>query len=596
MPGPGDRGGKKERPRDARGTLRRIAGYLTAYRWPVLAFLLCSFLSNAGNLLGPRFAGKAIGLAEEGFRQGPGHVDMDGVARYALLMLACYGGGQIMNFLVHTGMMRVGRRVARRLRQDVFDKLMALPVGYFDRHQAGDIISRVSYDVDVVCTSLSTDVIQILTSAVTVAGSFVMMCLISPPLVLCMAATIPASILFTRYMGKKTRPLYARRSAAYGEMNGFAEEMFAGQRTILAYAQEERVCGQFSAVNRAAAQAYRDADGMGMTMGPTVGMISNFGLAAIGLGGSILYMLGAVGLEQISSFVLYSRKFSGPINEISNIINEIFSALAASERVFRLLDEPEEAKDAPGAAELKPGASHVRAEGVSFGYVPGRTVLHGLNFEAKPGQTIAIVGPTGAGKTTVINLLMRFYDPDRGCIYVDGRENRAYTMDSLRRGYAMVLQDTWVFQGTIFDNIAYGKENASMEEVVRAARAARIHGAIMRLPQGYNTVITEDGGSISKGQKQLLTIARAMLYDTDMLILDEATSNVDTNTERQVQKAIRSLMAGKTCFVIAHRLSTIQNADHILVVDQGGVVEQGAHRELMERRGAYYEMYASQFG
>ena len=325
-------------------------------------------------------------------------------------------------------------------------------------------------------------------------------------------------------------------------------------------------------------------------------MISNFGLAAIGLGGSILYMLGAVGLEQISSFVLYSRKFSGPINEISNIINEIFSALAASERVFRLLDEPEEAKDAPGAAELEPGASHVRAEGVSFGYVPGRTVLHGLNFEAKPGQTIAIVGPTGAGKTTVINLLMRFYDPDRGCIYVDGRENRAYTMDSLRRGYAMVLQDTWVFQGTIFDNIAYGKENASMEEVVRAARAARIHGAIMRLPQGYNTVITEDGGSISKGQKQLLTIARAMLYDTDMLILDEATSNVDTNTERQVQKAIRSLMAGKTCFVIAHRLSTIQNADHILVVDQGGVVEQGAHRELMERRAAYYAMYASQFG
>ena len=596
MPGPGDRGGKKERPRDTRGTLRRVIKYLMAYRWLVLVLLLCAFLSNIGNLLGPRFAGKAIGLAEEGFRQGPGHVDMDGVVRCALLMLACYGGGQIMSFLVHIGMMRVGRRVARKLRQDVFDKLMALPVGYFDRHQAGDIISRVSYDVDVVCTSLSTDVIHILTSTVTVAGSFVMMCLISPPLVLCMAATIPASILFTRYMGRKTRPLYARRSAAYGEMNGFAEEMFTGQRTILAYAQEGRVCGEFSDVNRAAAEAYREADGHGMTMGPTVGMISNFGLAAIGLGGSILYMLGVVGLEQISSFVLYSRKFSGPINEISNIINEIFSALAASERVFRLLDETEEVKDVYGAAELKPGASHVRAEDVSFGYVPGRTVLRNLSFEARPGQTIAIVGPTGAGKTTVINLLMRFYDPDRGCIYVDGRENRAYTLDSLRRGYAMVLQDTWVFRGTIFDNIAYGKENASMDEVVRAAKAAHIHGYIMRLPRGYNTVITEDGGGISKGQKQLLTIARAMLYDTDMLILDEATSNVDTNTERQVQKAIRSLMAGKTCFVIAHRLSTIQNADHILVVDHGGVVEQGTHQELMARRGAYYEMYASQFG
>ena len=596
MPGPGDRGGKKEKPRDAKGALLRVVRYLMAYRWQVALFLLCALLSNLGNLMGPRFAGKAIGLAEEGYRLGPGMVDMAGVTRYALLMLACYGAGSLMSFLVSIGMMRVGRRVGRKLRQDVFDKLMALPVGYFDRHQAGDIISRVSYDVDVVCTCLSTDVIQILTSTVTVAGSFAMMCVISPPLVLCMAATIPASILFTRHMSKKTRPLYARRSAAYGEMNGFAEEMFAGQRTILAYAQEGRVCDDFSRINRAAAEAYRNADGMGMTMGPTVGMISNFGLAAIGLGGSILYMLGVVGLEQISSFVLYSRKFSGPINEISNIINEIFSALAASERVFRLLDEPEQVKDVYGAAQLENCRGHVQAQQVSFGYVPGRTVLHALSFDARPGQTVAIVGPTGAGKTTIISLLMRFYDPQEGFIYVDGTENRAYAMDSLRRGYAMVLQDTWVFRGTIFDNIAYGKQDATMDEVVAAAKAARIHSYIMRLPQGYHTVITEDGGNISKGQKQLLTIARAMLYDTNMLILDEATSNVDTNTERQVQKAIRSLMAGKTCFVIAHRLSTIQNADHILVVDHGDVVEQGTHQQLMARKGFYYQLYASQFG
>ena len=595
MPGPRDRGKVKERPKDTRGTLRRIIKYLMEYRWLVLLFLLCAFLSNIGNLLGPRFAGEAIGVAEAGFKRGPGNVDMALVLHYALLMLICYVGSNIMSFLVHIGMMRVGRRVARNMRRDVFNKLMTLPVGYFDQHQAGDIISRVSYDIDVVCTSLSTDVIQILTSLVTVIGSFIMMCTISIPLVLCMAVTIPASIVFTRRMSRKTRPLYAKRSAAYGEMNGFAEEMFTGQKTILAYAQEERVCEDFSKINRKAAEAYRDADSLGMTMGPTLSMITNFGLAAIGMGGAILYMLNIVGLKQISSFVLYSRKFSGPISEISNIINEIFSALAASERVFRLLDEPEEAKDLYGARELDGCQGHVRAEDVSFGYVPDKPVLHHLHLEAKPGQTVAIVGPTGAGKTTIINLLMRFYDPNEGCIYVDGTENRAYTMDSLRRAYAMVLQDTWVFHGTIFENIAYGKENASMEEVVAAARAARIHGYIMRLPQGYHTVISEDGGNISKGQKQLLTIARAMLYNTNMLILDEATSNVDTNTERQVQKAIRSLMAGKTSFVIAHRLSTIQNADHILVVDHGDVVEQGTHEELMLQKGFYYKLYASQF-
>ncbi len=595
MPGPGDRGKAKEKPKDAKGALRRILQYLLVYKWIILLLLLLTFASNIGNLLGPRFAGKAIGEAEAGFKLGIGMINMTTVKHYALLMLIVYIGSSLLNFTVNISMMRVGRRVARNMRRDVFNKLMTLPVGYFDRNQAGDIISRVSYDIDVVALSLSTDVIHILTSLVTVIGSFIMMCTISLPLVLCMIFTIPASILFTRSMSKKTRPRYARRSAAYGEMNGFAEEMFTGQKTILAYAHEDQVCDQFSQINRAAAEAYKNADSLGMTMGPTIGMISNFGLAAIGMGGAVLYLLKIVGLEQISSFVLYSRKFSGPINEISNIINEIFSALAASERIFRLLDEPEEARDIYDAARLEDCRGQVEASHVNFGYLPGKTILHDLNLEAKPGQTIAIVGPTGAGKTTIINLLMRFYDPDAGQILVDGRENRAYTMESLRKAYAMVLQDTWVFNGTIFDNIAYGKENATMDEVIAAAKAARIHGYIMRLPNGYKTVISEDGGNISKGQKQLLTIARAMLYDNNMLILDEATSNVDTNTERQVQKAIRSLMKGKTSFVIAHRLSTIQNADRILVVDHGDVVEQGTHEELMLQKGFYYKLYASQF-
>ena len=585
----------KKKPKDTRGTLIRIAKYLSDYLWIVILLVALSFLSNLGNLMGPRFAGKAIGIAEEGFRRGAGQVDMDAVIHYALLMALFYAGSNILNFLVRIWMTRVGRRVARNMRRDVFHKLQRMPVSYFDRKQAGDIISRVSYDVDVVSMSLSTDVIQIIVSSVTVVGSFVMMVVISPPLVLCMLFTIPASIFFTRYMSKKTRPLYAKRSAAYGSMNGFAEEMFTGQKTILAYANEDIITERFSKINREAAEAYRNADSMGMRMGPTIGMINNIGLAAIGMGGAVLYLLNIVGLGQISSFVLYSRKFSGPINEISNIVNEIFSALAAAERVFQLLDEPEETADLPEARPLTDCRGRVELQDVSFGYMAEKTVLHHLSLEAKPGQTVAIVGHTGAGKTTIINLLMRFYDAQQGLILVDEKEYRQYTLDSLRRNYAMVLQDTWLFRGTIFDNIAYGKENASTEEVVAAAKAARIHNYIMRLPQGYNTVISEDGGNISKGQKQLLTIARAMLYNTNMLILDEATSNVDTNTERQVQRAIRSLMQGKTSFVIAHRLSTVQNADKILVVDHGDVVEQGTHQELMASKGYYYRLYASQF-
>ena len=581
---------KAEKPRDARGTLIRTLRYMVNYRYLVLFLLVCTVASNVGNLLGPSFAGKAIGAAV-----GPGQVDFVTVSHYAKYMLAAYLFSNIMSFLVNQGMMLTGRRVANQMRRDVFNKLMVLPVSYFDRNQAGDIISRVSYDIDVVTTSLSSDLVQIMTSIVTVVGSFLMMCIISPPMTVILFVTVPLAVCFTRYMGKRTRPLYSRRSAAYGEMNGYVEEMFSGQKTILAYAYENDVCEEFSGINHKAADAYCAADTVGMTTGPTVNLINNLGLSLIGLLGAVLYMFGLTGMEQISAFVLYSRKFSGPINEIANIINEIYSALAAAERVFTLLDQPEEPADLPDAEVLSDVKGKVEAEHVSFGYLPGRTILHDLNLKAEPGQTVAIVGHTGAGKTTIINLLMRFYDVDAGEIRVDDKELHHLTRSSLRRAYAMVLQDTWVFQGTIFDNIAYGKEGATREEVVAAAKAARIHDYIMRLPDGYDTVISEDGGNISKGQKQLLTIARAMLYDTQMLILDEATSNVDTNTEQKVQKAMQELMRGKTSFVIAHRLSTIQNADKILVMEHGDVMEQGTHEELMARKGVYYKLYASQF-
>lgn len=581
----------RKKPKDTKGTIRRLLSYIGQYKLVLgIVFLLC-FISNILALLGPGLAGSAINAAAAG----AGKVDFERVFYYAKRMLLCYVLSSLLTISINIAMVYVSKWIARKLRKDVFDKLMRLPVGYFDRNAAGDIISRVSYDIDVVSTCLSTDLVQILTSLVTVAGSFGMMVYLSPLLSLIVVVTIPTAVIYTTRMRTITQPRFVKRSQNYGIMNGFVEEMFSGQKTINAYAYENQVAEKFKQINQNAAEAYYDADYYGVSMGPSVGFINNLGLSLIAVFGSFLYMGEMISLGQISSFVLYSRKFSGPINEIANIMNELYSALAAAERVFALLEEEEEQKDCEWAAELTDVQGNVELRNVFFGYEKEKTIIHNLNLTADAGKLIAIVGPTGAGKTTIINLLMRFYDVEAGSILVEGTDIREYTRGSLRRAYAMVLQDTWVFKGTIFENIAYGKEGATMAEVVAAAKAAHIHAFIMRLPKGYDTVISEDGGNISKGQKQLLTIARAMLYDAKMLILDEATSNVDTSTERKIQKAMRELMRGKTCFVIAHRLSTIQNADHILVIDHGDVVEQGNHESLMQQKGFYYKLYAAQF-
>ena len=584
-------GSVRENPKDTRGALLRMLKYLGTYKFLLALIILLSIGGNVLALLGPVFAGKAINEAAAG----AGKVNFERVYYYAKRMLLCYLLSSAVTFSISIIMMYVSKWIAGKMRKDVFDKLMKLPVGYFDVNQAGDIISRVSYDIDVVGTCLATDVVQIINSLVTVTGSFVMMVIISPLLSVIALITVPLAIFYTSRMRRITQPRFSKRSKVYGKMNGFVEEMFSGQKTINAYAYENGVNDHYDVINHEAADAYYDAEYYGVTMGPSVGAINNIGLALVGILGSALYLLEKINLGQISSFILYTRKFSGPINEIANIVNELYSALAAAERVFTLLDEPEEVADAADAEVLADVRGHVEMKNVSFGYVPEKTILHDLSLDAHAGKLVAIVGPTGAGKTTIINLLMRFYDVNSGEIFVDEKETRSLTRRSLRGAYAMVLQDTWVFEGTIFENIAYGKENATMEEVVRAAKAAHIHKFITCLPQGYRTVISADGGNISKGQKQLLTIARAMLYDAKMLILDEATSNVDTETERQIQKAMRELMAGKTCFVIAHRLSTIKNANHILVLNQGDVVESGKHEELMARKGFYYDLYAAQF-
>ena len=581
----------EHKPKDGKKALRRILSYVKEFRILIVFALILSFSANILSLIGPSLAGKAINEAAAG----AGKVDFSRVLYYVKYMLLVYVSSSLISLGISIMMTMVAKYTARKLRKECFEKLSRLPVSFFDRNQAGDIISRVSYDVDVVSASIQTDIVAIMTSFTTVIGSLVMMLRISPALAAIVLVTIPVSVSYTVYIKKKTRPLFIKRSKSYGFMNGFVEEMFSGEKTIQAYAYEDQVCENFAKVNGEAASAYYNADSRGVAIGPSMGMINNMSLGLIATLGSFLFMGGRVTLGQISSFILYSRKFSGPINEIANIMNEIFSALSASERIFNLLDESEEVEDTENAVELSDVRGDVRFEDVSFGYEKGKTILHDLSFAADAGRLIAIVGPTGAGKTTMINLLMRFYDCDSGQILVDGRNEKDYTRSSLRSAYAMVLQDTWLFRGTVYENIAYGAENATMEDVVRVAKKAHIHPFIMRLPNGYDTVISEDGGNISKGQKQLLTIARAMLYDSKMLILDEATSNVDTSTEREIQAAMLELMKGKTCFVIAHRLSTIQNADNILVLDHGDVVEQGTHRQLMDKKGFYYKLYASQY-
>lgn len=586
-----NKSGKYEKPRDRKGTILRLLEYMMQYKLLLGLALGLTIVSNLLSLVGPMLSGYAIDAIEPG----AGRVAFERVFYYAGLMVLFYIASSVLSYLQAVLMIHISRKVVYRMRKDVFDRLMDLPVGYFDTHQTGDIISRISYDIDTVNTSLSNDLVQILTTMITVAGALAMMILISPRLVLIFAFTVPLSFVLTKIITGKTRPLFRLRSRKLGELNGFVEEMISGQKTLKAYYQEKNTIEQFDARNEEAVETYYKAEYYGSVVGPAVNFINNLSLSLISVFGALLYLAGQMTIGNISSFILYSRKFSGPINEAANILSELQSALAAAERVFGMIDELPEKPDVPEAVVLESTEGNVVLKDVTFGYYKDNPIIKNLNLQAHKGKLIAIVGPTGAGKTTLINLLMRFYDAQAGMIQVDGHDIQKVTRSSLRNKYAMVLQDTWLFRGTIYENIAYGKKDATMEEVVKAAKASRIHSCIMHLPKGYDTMLTDDGTNISKGQKQLLTIARAMLLDADMLIFDEATSNVDTRTEKQIQQAMRELMEGKTCFVIAHRLSTIQNADEILVVNHGKIVEQGDHQTLMERKGFYYNMYCAQW-
>lgn len=581
----------QKRPKDTKGTLIKLYKTLLPFKVLIIFVVVLSIFSCVLSLLGPYFCGEAINEVEKG----PGMIDFSIVWKWAVMMLVSYLFSEVVYLTINLIMVSVSKKTGYILRKECFEKLHRLPVSVFDDNSAGDILSRISYDVDVVATSIQTDISQIITTIITVLGSFFMMLKISLPLSCITMVTLPVTIIYTIHIKGITRPLYSKRSEKYGEMNGFVEEMFSGEKTIQAYSYEENVSKEYAKINKEASDAYFNADVRGVTIGPTMGMMNNLSLALNGMIGSILYMFSFATLGQLSSFILYSRKFAGPINELSNIMNEIFSALSAAERIYSFLGMKEDPEDAPDAIELTSGEGRVELRDVSFSYSPEKEILHSVSFSTEKGKTLAIVGETGAGKTTIINLLMRFYRPQGGKILIDGIDSAKLTDRSLRSQFAMVLQDTWLFRGTVLENIAYGREDATREDVVEAAKKAGIHHFITTLEKGYDTVISENGGNISKGQKQLLTIARAFLSKAPVLILDEATSNVDTSTEKKVQEAMTALMKGRTAIVIAHRLSTIENADEIIVMSHGSVVEKGTHSSLLEKKGAYYNLYRSQF-
>ena len=550
-----------------RHILRRLARFLRPYGIRILVILAVMLAANLLALAAPLLSGwamDAIGIEAGG-------VDFAGVFHNCAGMALCYALSALLNYVIAAQLIKVGQAVSHDLRKAAFDHMTELPVGYFDTHPAGDLISRICYDVDTVNATISTDMLQLCTSALTVVGSFIMLLIISPRLTGVFFVTVPLSVVLARFQMKRIHPLFRLRSKELGKLNGFAEERMGQQQAIRTYGVEAADQRQFETYNEKASSAYYEADRASAALGPSVNFINNFSLAAISVFGALLYLGGGLTLGSLSSFVLYSRKFSGPIREAANLLSELQASAAAAERVLDLLDERPEAGDPADAVPAEGLRGDITFDHVDFGYDPERPVLRDFTASVPAGCLAAVVGPTGAGKTTLVSLLLRFYEPQKGSITIDGVPVSLYSRDGLRRRLALVLQ------------------------IVEAAKAARIHRFITSLPEGYDTVLTDEGAGISKGQRQLLAIARCLLTDADIVILDEATSNVDTETEGEIGLAMEHLRQGRTCFVIAHRLATIRNADCILVLNQGGVAEQGTHDELLAAGGIYAAMYAAQW-
>lgn len=567
---------------------KRLWDYLMRYKVKLILAIILTIVSNAFSLIGPYLTGLTIGAMENG-------VNFDLVFLYGGLMLMFYVLSATLLYIISRVMIDISKSVVFQMRQDLFEKLNRLPIKYFDDHQTGDIIAKMSYDIDTINQSLAGDVIVLMTSILTITISLSVMIATAPLLVLIFTVTIPIAIILTTVLSKIVKKRFRERNQKLGEMNGYAEEMITGHQSVKSYVLESTVINDFEDINQKASKKSYAAGYYATAVMPSVGFINNLSMALVGVFGGILYVSNMMTLAILTTFTLYSRRFSGPINQLSGLFAEIQSALSASERVFSVLDVEEEVKDIDNATSYDNEGGHMMLSDVSFSYDEEHEVLTNINVEAPKGDVVAIVGPTGSGKTTLVNLLMRFYDPKQGGISLDGKPILSFKRDSLRKAFSMILQDSWVFYGSIYENIAYGNDHVTKKDIIEAAKAAHIHDYIMSLDEGYDTILKHDGNTLSKGQKQLIVIARAMLSKTNMLILDEATSNVDTQTEIKIHQAMRKLMKDKTTFVIAHRLSTIQDADLIMVIHFGKMIEIGTHHSLLKQNGFYANLFNSQF-
>lgn len=591
------RGPATEKAKDFKGTLLKLIRYIAHDKFRLLIAIACAIGSVAFNVYGPRVLGRATTELFNGIAAkigGTGGVDFGAIGLILGTALTIYISSSVLNLVQGWLMTGITQRVCYRLRREIVEKIDHMPLAYFERTSTGDVMSRITNDVDTLGQSLNQSVTQLITSIAMIIGVSYQMLSLSVVLAGVTFVTVPVSLLAVVVVVRASQRHFRRQQAFLGQVDGIIEESFTGQNIIQAFNRKRRAVSDFDAVNDRLFDSGWRSQFLSGLMQPVMNFIGNLGYVAVVVVGAFLAIGGSIAIGDIQAFMQYVRNFTQPITQLSQVSNMLQMLAAAAERVFEFLDEPEESRDAVTPA-LPACKGAVDFDHVKFGYVPDKTIIHDFSCDVRPGQTVAIVGPTGAGKTTLMKLLMRFYDVDGGSISVDGVDVRSYAREDLRCNFAMVLQDTWLFKGTVRENIRYGKADASDTEVEAAARAALADHFIRTLPGGYDFELNEDASNVSQGQKQLLTIARALLADRPILILDEATSNVDTRTEERIQRAMDILMAGRTSFVIAHRLSTIRNADKILVLRDGDIVESGTHGELLALNGFYAELYNSQF-